>query len=385
MNKGTTILNQLLRQIPRFEFQKAMETYKVEKHAKGLSSWNQFVAMAYGQITNQRSLKNIESGLRSNASKLYHHGVDKTSKSTLAYANENRDYRAYAELFSIVLEKAQRIAPKSTFSIGKKIKSMDATIIDLCMTQFPWAEFRKTKSGIQLLIKMDHNGNLPEHVQITNAIEHETQHAWNVPFSDEEFVAFDRGFSDYSFYASLYSTGTSFVTRLKKNAKYIVVECYEVNNDRIISDEKILFTGYNSQKRHPMALRKIKAVHPETGETVDLLTNDFTLPAEIIAEIYRERWQIEIFFKMLKQFLRIKKYYGNSKNAVLTQVFIALILYLLIQMQRFTSTVHMPFSTFLSIISSNAFQKYDLSDVFSQIQKPPNFRQHEKSMQGVLF
>lgn len=385
MNKGTTILNQMLRQISRFEFQKAMGTYNVEKHAKGLSSWNQFVAMAFGQITNQRSLKNIESGLRSNASKLYHHGISKTSKSTLAYANENRDWRAFAELFSIVLNKVQKIAPRHTFSIEKKVKSIDATIIDLCKTQFPWAEFRKTKAGVKLIIKLDHDGYLPEHVQATNAIEHETQYTEKIPFTDEELVVFDRGFSDYSFYANLYSTGTSFVTRLKKNAKFIVVECYEVTDENIISDEKIQYTGFYSQKNHPMALRKITSMDPETGETIDLLTNDFSLPAGTVASLYRERWQIEIFFKMLKQFLKIKKYYGNSKNAVLTQIFIALILYLLIQMQRFISTVQVPFSTFLSIISNNAFQKYDLLDLFSQIQKPPNLRQSENSMQGVLF
>lgn len=385
MNKGTTILNQLLRQISRFDFQKAMDTYKVEKHAKGLSSWNQFAAMAYGQITNQRSLKNIESVLRSNSLKLYHHGISKTSKSTLAYANENRDYRAYAELFAIILEKVQRIAPKNVLHIGKKVTSIDATTIDLCKTQFPWAVFRKTKSGVKLIVKLNHDGYLPEHVQVKNAIRHETQSVGLIPFTHNEIVVFDRGFSDYSFFASLYHNETSFITRLKKNAQFTIMENNTINDDLILADEKIQYTGYYSQKHHPMSLRRITSIHPETGDTIDLLTNDDTLSAKTVADIYRERWQIEIFFKMIKQFLRIKKYYGNSRNAVLTQIYIALILYLLIQMQRFLSKTAIPFSTFLSIIVSNAFQKINLENILNTIFKPPERMQRTKSLQGVLF
>lgn len=385
MNKGTTILNQLLRPISRYEFQKAMDTYQVEKHSKGLSSWNQFFAMAYGQITNQRSLKNIESGLRSNSARLYHHGVSKTGKSTLAYANENRDYRAYAELFSIVLDKVQRIVPKTKFNIGKKITSIDATTISLCKTQFPWAEFRKTSSGVKLVIKLNHDGYIPEHIQIRNAAEHESQSANRIPFNENEIVVFDRGFSDYRFFANLYQTKTSFITRLKKNAKFTVIKCNDITDDYITADEQISYTGYYAKKNYPMPLRKVTSIHPETGEVIDLLTNDETLSARMIADLYRERWQIEIFFKMIKQFLHIKKYYGNSRNAVLTQIFIALILYLLIQLQRYLSKTPIPFSTLVSIIGNNAFQKLDLDTVMQQILKPPNIRIQKNSLQGVLF
>lgn len=385
MNKGSTVLNQMLRQISRYEFQKAMNTYQVEKHAKGLSSWNQFTAMAYGQLTSQRSLKNIESGLRSNSSQLYHHGISKTSKSTLAYANENRDYRAYAELFSIVLEKAQRVAPKNKLAISKKITSLDATIIALCKTQFPWADFRNTKSGVKLVIKLNHNGYLPEHIQIKNAIDHETQSTGLIPFTDEEIIVFDRGFSDYSFFANLYYTKTSFVTRLKKNARFKVVEHNEISDDLIVSDERILYTGFSAKKNHPMSLRKIRSIHPETGESIDLITNDTSLNATTIAALYRERWQIEIFFKMIKQFLRIKKYYGNSRNAVFTQIFIALILYILIQLQRFLSKIHIPFSTFVSLLSNNTFQKLAVNTMVNDILKPPDLRKYDISLQAVLF
>jgi putative transposase len=203
MNKGTTVFNQFLRQISRFDFQKAMKTYDVEKGSKGLSSWNQFVAMAFGQLTGQRSLKNIESILRSNSSMLYHHGISKTSKSTLAYANENRDYRAYAELFSILVSKIKRIAPGNRLKLEKKITSIDATTINLCKTQFPWAEFRKGNSGIKIILKLNHNGYLPEQIKTGNAINHESGYVNQFSFRENEIVVFDRGFSDYSFFANL--------------------------------------------------------------------------------------------------------------------------------------------------------------------------------------
>ncbi|NIU01349.1 MAG: IS4 family transposase [Nitrosopumilaceae archaeon] len=385
MNNGTTVLNQLLHKISRFDFQQAMNTYNVEKHSKGLSSWNQFVAMAYGQITQQRSLKNIESVLRSNGTKLYHHGILKTSKSTLAYANEHRDYRAYAELFSILLPKVQQIAPRNSLKLGKQITSIDATTIDLCKNQFPWADFRKTKSGVKLIVKLNHDGYLPEHIQADNAIHHESRYSNKIPFTNDEITVFDRGFSDYQFFASLYNTKTSFITRLKKNAKYEIIEQNKVSETGILSDEQILYSGYYSKKKHPMPLRKIRSVHPETGSEIELLTNDNSLAASIVSDLYRERWQIEIFFKMIKQFLKIKKYYGNSRNAVMTQIYIALILYLLIQMQRFLSSVHIPFSTIVSLISSNAFQKIDFSEIIRNILRPPDPGTTQKSIQGVLF
>lgn len=385
MNKGSTILNQLLRQISRFEFQKAISTYQVEKHAKGLSSWNQFCAMAFGQLTNQRSLKTIEAGLRSQGRKLYHHGIIKTSKSTLAYANEHRDYRAFQEIFSILLDKVKTIAPKNKLLLSKNLISIDATTIALCQTQFPWARFRKTKSGIKLLIKLNHDGHLPEHVQMTNAKEHELQSVQMIPFADDELVVFDRGFSNYQFFSRLYHNKVSFITRLKKNANYSIVGRNDAEEESILSDHKIVFTGYRAKKTCPMILRKIISIDQRTGKAVELLSNDHDLSAKTIADQYRERWQIEIFFKLMKQFLRIKRYYGNSRNAVMTQMFISLILYLLIQLQRFLSKNHIPFSTLIAVVQTNAFQKIDIQGLFERIFKPPDLKMRRISAQGVLF
>jgi hypothetical protein len=385
MNKNITILKQLLQPISRPEFQKHADFFQVEKHAKGLSSWNQFVTLIFAQLTNQSSLHSIESGLRTNSNSLYHLGISKTSKSTIAYANENRDYRVYEHLFYDIYYKIKAITPKHKFRFKNKLSSIDATTIDLCKTTFPWADFRKTKSGVKLVLKLNHNGYIPEQVKITNARPHEktsVNHSW---FYKNEIVAFDKGFSDYHFFANLYNNEIYFVTRLKKNAQYEVISEISSKHDNILSEKVISFTGYTSKKKCPMELRMIESYDQDTGKTITLITNHFSLSPKTIAAIYKDRWQIEIFFKMMKQYLKIKKYYGNSMNAVYTQIYIALISFLLLAYLKFTTKCKIPMSRIVAILRLNIFLKRDLFDLLERIERPPPNRFQKKSCQGVLF
>lgn len=385
MKNNSTLLRQLLQPISRYEFQKHVDFFKAEKHSKGLSCWNQFAAMVFAQYTNQTSLKSIESGLLANNRCLYHLGITKTSKSTLAYANEIRDYRVYEHLFYYLYGKVKRIAPKHRFRFSNKLSSVDATIIDLCKTSFPWAGFRKTKSGIKLIVKLNHSGYMPEDVRIKTARNHEKPSVNHFMFEKDEIVAFDKGFSDYRFFANLYNNGSYFVTRLKKNARYEILSDVPVKHKNILSENIISFTGYGSKKKCPMKLRMIISYDPDTDNTITLITNNFTLSSKTIAAIYKERWQIEILFKMLKQYLKIKKFYGNSKNAVLTQVYIALICFLLLAYVRFLHNVILPLSQLVALLRFNIFMKRKLADIFELIGKPPPRYSHKKSVQGVLF
>ena len=232
---------------------------------------------------------------------------------------------------------------------------------------------------------MNHNGYIPEDVRIKAARGHERPSMNHFLFEKDEIIAFDKGFSDYRFFANLYNNGSYFVTRLKKNACYEVVSDVPVKHDNILSENIISFTGYGSKKKCPMKLRMIVSYDPDTDNTITLITNNFALSAKTIAAIYKERWQIEILFKMLKQYLKIKKFYGNSKNAVLTQVYIALICFLLLAYVRFLHNVILPLSQLIALLRLNIFMKRKLADILEFIGKSPPRRSLNKPVQGVLF
>jgi len=291
----------------------------------------------------------------------------------------------YEHLFYYLYEKVKQIAPKHRFKFSNKLSSVDATTIDLCKTSFPWADFRKTKSGIKLIVKLDHSGYIPEDVKIKAARNHEKPSVNHFFFEKDEIVAFDKGFSDYRFFANLYNNGSYFVTRLKNNAKYEIISDVLIKHKNILSEKVICFTGYYSKKKCSMKLRMIVSYDPDTDKTITLITNNFTLSSKTIAAIYKERWQIEILFKMLKQYLKIKKFYGNSKNAVFTQLYIALICFLLLAYVKFLNICLLPLSQLIALFRLNIFMKINLFNLISFIEKPPPRQNCVKSVQGVLF
>ena len=363
MNHHHTLLGQMLQMFPRFEFQKAVLETKAEYHARGFTSWNHFVAMFFGQLAGQDSLRGIEAGLATQSKALYHMGIEPVHRSTLAYANEHRTHELFEKLFFNMLSKCQPLAPKHKFRFKNPINSIDATTIDLCLSLYDWAKFRTAKGAVKLHVKLNHSGYLPTFAIVTTGKVHETQVAPSIPLDKGDVAIFDRGYTDFSWYKTLDDKGVIFVTRTKRNARYGVVERRDVSRFKhILSDHIIKLNGFYSKQKFPEKLRRIRSKDPETGKTITILTNNLIWSAATIAKIYKERWQIELFFKSLKQQLKVKSFVGTSRNALLSQLWVALITYLLLSYLKFKSSFGWSIYTLCSILPANLFARRNLWD-----------------------
>ena len=353
----------MLQMFPRFEFQKAVLETKAEYHARGFTSWNHFVAMFFGQLAGQDSLRGIEAGLATQSKALYHMGIEPVHRSTLAYANEHRTHELFEKLFFNMLSKCQPLAPKHKFRFKNPINSIDATTIDLCLSLYDWAKFRTAKGAVKLHVKLNHSGYLPTFAIVTTGKVHETQVAPSIPLDKGDVAIFDRGYTDFSWYKTLDDKGVIFVTRTKRNARYGVVERRDVSRFKhILSDHIIKLNGFYSKQKFPEKLRRIRSKDPETGKTITILTNNLIWSAATIAKIYKERWQIELFFKSLKQQLKVKSFVGTSRNALLSQLWVALITYLLLSYLKFKSSFGWSIYTLCSILPANLFARRNLWD-----------------------
>lgn len=383
MNKTNTLLGQLLEMVPRSRFNRLVKDYNTEKGEKGFTSWAHFVSMLFAQLSGQSGLRSIEDGLNQQQQSLYHLGITRNIKrSTLAYANENRDAALFEGLFYTILGQVPS-GQKHGFRFKNPLYSIDATTIDLCLKLFPWADFRETKAGIKVSIKLDHRGKIPCFAVISNAREHESQEVETIPLHPEDIVTFDRGYNNYKYFAKLCFNSIYFVTRLKENASYTVVRSNTTGgNKNILSDEVIILDGFYAQKDCPFYLRKIVSRDPKTEKTIEVLTNQMTWAASTICAVYKDRWQIELFFKAIKQNLKIKRFYGTSRNAVYTQIWIALIAYLLFCILKFFTNAKRTFTCFSSVFPTVLFQRRSLHDWFTDTsqsfdRKPQAFRQLE--------
>lgn len=358
-----TLLGQMLQMFSGFEFQKAVSETKTEYHSRGFSSWNHFTSMLFGQLSGQDSLRNIEAGLATQAQSLYHLGIKPIHRSTLSYANEHRTHELFKKTFFWMLSKCQAIAPKHKFRFKNPLYSLDATVIDLCLSLYNWAKFRTTKGAVKLHVKLNHSGYLPAFLVVTTGKVHETQVASSIPLEKGDIAIFDRAYTDFKWYKTLDDKGVFFVTRLKKNAYYKVVERKDVAFlKNIYSDQVIEVKGFYSKQKFPERLRRIRSRDPETGKIIVILTNNFSWSAKTIAQIYKERWQIELFFKSIKQQLKVKSFVGTSKNALLSQLWIALIAYLLLCYLKFKSKFGWSIYTLCSILPTNLFARRNLWD-----------------------
>ena len=363
MSNHHTLLGQMLQPFSRFEFQKTVSETKTEYHSRGLSSWNHFVAMLFGQLSGQDSLRGIEAGLATHAQSLYHLGIKPIHRSTLSYANQHRSHELFEKTFYQMLSKCQPLAPRHKFRFKNPLYSMDATVIELCLSLYNWAKFRTTKGAVKLHIKLNHSGYLPSFAVVTEGKVHEQKVAPSIPFERGDVVVFDRGYTDYNWYKTLDDKGLYFVTRLKKNALYNVKERRKTDHlDNISSDHIIELKGFYSRQKFPNKLRRIRSRDPETGKIITVLTNNFTWSAKTIAQIYKERWQIELFFKCIKQQLKVKSFIGTSRNALLSQLWVALIAYLLLSYLKFTSRFAWSLYTLCSILPTNLFARRNLWD-----------------------
>jgi hypothetical protein len=382
MGHKNNIFKQIIQIVPRHEFEKAVNQHKGDFASKGFSCWEQFTAMLYAQFSGQTGLRGIEAGLESNRKSLYHLGVKQVKRSTLSYANNNRSSKIYETVFQGVLEKVLMLKQKHRLKFNNPLFSVDASTIDLCLSLFPWAEFREKKGGIKLHVKLDHRGYIPSFVSVTTAKIHEVNEIKKMEFEKGDVVTFDRGYNDFALFAKYCNTGIYFVTRLKKNADYSVEERRDVSSyPTISSDQTIVMNGFYTSKKCPLKLRRIRCKDPETGEYIVILTNNFSWSPTTIAAVYKDRWQIEIFFKAMKQNLKIKSFFGTTMNAVMIQVWVALIAFLMLQFLKIMSTRSWTPFSLMKIIPTILFSH---QDIWTVLNKPPPSGRVKKSYNPQL-
>jgi len=362
MNQFSSIFGQILQIFSKREFYEAVRETKSEKGAKGFTSWGQFVAMFFCQLGQARSLREICGGLASCLGKLKHLGIeDAPSRSTLSYANEKRPWQLYQKVFYQLLAKCQAIAPGKKFRFKNKLFSLDASLIELCVSLFDWATYRQTKGAVKLHLLLDHDGYLPVFAHITEGSVHEINIARGLSFPKGSIVVADRGYTDYKLFARWTCQGVFFVTRQKRNAQYKIIERRSVPEHRNIrKDQIITFQGHLAQKKYPYPLRRIEVWDEEKKETIVLITNHLSFGSTTIASAYKDRWQIEIFFKTIKQNLKIKTFVGTSPNALMIQIWTALIAVLILKYLKFKSRFAWSISNLVAMLRYNLFTYRDL-------------------------
>ena len=361
MAHNNTLLSQILKLVPRHEFESLAKTHHSGRAFRKASRWSQFVTMTVAQLSGRNSLRDTVESLSSQAHRLYHLGCSKLSRSTLSRINEDKPYELYQAVFGKLLARCQSMAPRHNFRFKNKLISLDASTVDLCLEIFPWARFRSTKSAVKLHVGLNHDGYLPEFVKVTDGKVSDITAARSFSFPKGSIIVCDRGYNDYAWYNQLNSREVFFVTRQKRNAKYRVIERREVNKKQgLSSDQTIVFTGAQTQKKCPIPVRRIGYRCAETGRRYIFLTNNFMLAANTIAQIYKSRWQVELFFKWIKQNLKIKRFIGTTRNAVMTQIWIAMCAYLLIAFIKFQSKVGKTMQQILRLFQFNLFEKREL-------------------------
>jgi len=363
MAHSSTVLAQMLKLVPRHEFDYLAAEHHSGRKLRKMSRWSQFVAMATAQLSGRTSLRDLVGNLDAQLRKLYHLGLRRVSRSSLARVNENQPHELFEALFHKLLARCQRLAPGHGFRFHNKLYSLDATTIDLCLEVFPWSHSQQSKGAIKLHVGLDHAGMLPEFVAITDGKTHDITAARALRLPRGSMVVFDKAYIDYQWFNSLNERAISFVTRQKRNARYEVIERRTVNKKQgLTSDQTIQMNGSKST-RCTIALRRIGYRDPETGKHFVFLTNDFRLAASTIARIYKARWQVELFFKWIKQNLKIKAFLGTSKNAVMTQIWIAMCVYLMLAYIKFLSKSVLSMQQIIRLLQLNLFERRSLQEL----------------------
>ena len=363
MVRFASLFSQLLAIFPRTEFQSAVRAQRAERYAKGFSCWNQFVAMLFCQLAQAHSLREICQGLTCCLGKLQHLGVvDAPNKSTLAYANQRRPWQLYEAVFGQLLAKCQPLGlGKRKFRFKNKLYSLDSTVIELCVSVFDWAKFQTTKGAVKLHLLLDHDGYLPTFAVITEGNVHDVRIAQKMAFPRGSFLAIDRGYVDYNLFGRWTEEEVWFVTRLKDDAVYEVVEVRELpNRTGVLRDEVIQLGSEKTGNLCAYFLRRIEFRDEKANRVLVFLTNNLVLAAATIAEIYKERWKVELFFKAIKQNLRIKTFVGTSANAVRVQIWTALIAILLLKYLQLRSKLGWALSNLVALLRWNLFTYRDL-------------------------
>jgi hypothetical protein len=363
MNKYSSIFGQILQIFSKNEFYKAVKETRADKGVKGFSCWAQFLAMLFCQLGQAHSLREITGGLATCMGKLRHLGIDTAPKrSTLSYANNHRAWQLYEKVFYTLLDKCQALAyGKKRFRFKNKVFSLDATVIELCASLFNWAKYRQTKGAVKLHLLLDHEGYFPVFAHITEGNVHEVNISRGLSFPEGSIIVIDRGYIDYELFAKWQEAGIYFVTRQKCNARFRVIQERPIpEKGNILRDSIIVLEGFYAKQDYPYKLRRIEVWDETRGEVIVLLTNHFEFGSTTIARIYRDRWQIEVFFKTIKQNLKIKTFVGTTPNAVMTQIWTALIAILILKYLKFRSTFSWSLSNLVALLRYNLFTYRDL-------------------------
>jgi hypothetical protein len=377
MVKTASLFSQILEQIPRNEFARIVKEHDGERHARGFTCWAQFVGMLFCQLAHADSLREICNGLGCCLGKLVHVGIkDAPNKSTLSYANQHRPAKIYEDLFWTLMQRfrsnGQLGARQHKFRFKNKLLSLDSTTISLCLSLFPWAKFRRAKGGVKAHVLLDHDDYMPSYVLITEAKRHDSKMLHLLRLTAGSIIVMDRAYNRYEQFAAWITQGVFFVTRMKENAVFTVTERRTVPQHRNIrSDEIIRLTGVNAQSKCPHLLRRIVVWDADNLREIVLLTNHLEFGATTIAEIYRERWQIELFFKALKQNLKVKSFVGVNENALRIQIWTALIAMLLLKWLHHLSKAAWSFSVLASMLRMNLFTYRDLTDWLNEPMNTP--------------
>lgn len=367
MAHSRTVLSQLLQWLPAYEFQDIVDQQEGDKKVRKLPCWSQFVGLLFGQLTGHNSLRAIEAGMKSVKTKLYHLRIAFTiHRSTLADANDTRDPKIFESAFYRLLTKVQRLAPQNKLRLKGPVLALDSTTIELCLELSPWARFHHGKGAIKLHMAVDIAGDLPTVMVLTEGRKHDVTVAHRLSFPVGTLLIMDRGYVDFSWMQTLNDSGVWFVTRMKKNCRHKVRECRKTDRTQgVLADQTIRLKGQGYEGN----LRKVSYRDPETGHKYIFLTNRFDLAAKTICNLYKARWQVELFFKTMKQHLQVKKFVGTSVNAVKIQIWVALIAYLLLLMVKYQSKLGWCMPALMAALTVVLFSNRHLTSLWEDVPK----------------
>jgi len=368
--QGKTIFSQVIDFIPRHKFRQCVNRYNGNKGVRTFTCMDQFMCMAFAQLTYRESLRDIESCLRSMHRKLYHVGINgNISRSTLAYANENRDWRIYCDFAQTLIHTASALYSNEDFGLELKetVYALDSSTIDLCLSLFPWAKFRKNKGAVKLHTLLNLRGNIPTFIAITDGKVHDVNILDELIPEPGAIYLMDRGYLDFARLYTMHQSSAFFITRTKTNTAFRRIYSNKVDKSTGVQcDQIIALTGFYTKKYYPDKLRRIKFIDANSEKRLNFITNQFTLSSPTIAELYKCRWQVELFFKWIKQHLRIKAFYGTSENAVKTQIWIAVSVYVLVSIIKKRLKLEQSLYTILQILSITLFEKIPLYQAFEK-------------------
>ena len=387
MSHYNTIFNQILHLIPRHQFEGIVNKYEADRYVKYFSCWQQLISLLFAQIRGKDSLRDIETSLRTQSNKWYHIGLKDIKRSTLSDANNSRSWRIYEELFYSILRRCKDITPKHKFRFKSPLYTLDATVIELCLSLYPWAKFRKRKGALKIHNLYDHSGCIPTFMAISDGKQHDVKVAkdLDLPLMADSIVSVDRAYIDYKWLNSLNTSGVYFVTRAKKNINYEIIGQHKVNKKKgLLFDYTIKLSGYYQSRFYPQNLRLVGFHDRETNKTLVFLTNNFLLSAYTITQIFKARWKIEEFFRWIKQNLRIKSFLGTSKNAVLTQIWVAMCYYLLLSYIKYQTKYSYTLSEFAIMLKETVLERTSLIDLLSCTHYTC-YKAREPDLQLILF